>query len=330
MSSCEEIRAGLALQLAPGIGAEPLGIGHGAARVLLRTPRCRPASRSCRGKARRPPTIVAWPAIGVRHEPSSTARNARSAASAVAVSAWLIGASRSRVFASSRAGLDADRALPDRRQKFVELETRPSPRPRGRAASARRAPAASRRPRPRRACAAASRRCRAASTTFRSGRSRRSQRLPAQRRRCRPPRRAAAPAKRLRLAADERVARVLALAGTPPAPGPSGRTVGMSLAECTARSIAPSQQRLLDLLGEQALAAGLRQRPVLDAVAGGADHHELDPRPARSHAPRPAPSRTMPRLRQRQRAAARADPQVSAPEDCATGPRNGTRSRQLC
>ena len=30
-----------------------------------------------------------------------------------------------------------------------------------------------------------------------------------------------------------------------------------------------AQQRLLDLLGEQALAALLRQRPVLDGVAGG-------------------------------------------------------------
>ena len=71
------------------------------------------------------------------------------------------------------------------------------------------------------------------------------------------------------------------------------------------------RQRLLDLLGEQALAAGLRQRPVLDAVAGGADHLELDPlrvEPVRRgerlahHA----------RLRQRQRAAARAEPQDRA------------------
>src|SRR5262245_55779057 len=36
-------------------------------------------------------------------------------------------------------------------------------------------------------------------------------------------------------------------------------------------------ERLLDLLGEQALAAGLRQRPVADHVAGGADDLELDP-----------------------------------------------------
>ena len=38
---------------------------------------------------------------------------------------------------------------------------------------------------------------------------------------------------------------------------PSGSTVGMSLLECTARSMPPIEQRLLDLLGEQALAADL-------------------------------------------------------------------------
>ena len=62
----------------------------------------------------------------------------------------------------------------------------------------------------------------------------------------------------------------------------------MSLAECTARSMRPSEQRFLDLLGEQALAAHLRQRPVLDRVAGGADDNELDRRLDRPPAPRPA------------------------------------------
>src|SRR6516165_8576374 len=37
-----------------------------------------------------------------------------------------------------------------------------------------------------------------------------------------------------------------------------------------------SDERLLDFLGEEALAAGLRQRPVADDVAGGADHLELE------------------------------------------------------
>lgn len=42
-------------------------------------------------------------------------------------------------------------------------------------------------------------------------------------------------------------------------------------------TIDPSfQQRFVDLLGEQALAADLQQRSVLDAIARGADDHELD------------------------------------------------------
>ena len=36
------------------------------------------------------------------------------------------------------------------------------------------------------------------------------------------------------------------------------------------------QQRLLDLLGEQPLAAGIRERPVGNPVAGGADRAYLD------------------------------------------------------
>ena len=39
---------------------------------------------------------------------------------------------------------------------------------------------------------------------------------------------------------------------------------------------AAAEQRFLDLLDEQALAAGLGQRPVLDHVAGGLDDHDLD------------------------------------------------------
>src|SRR5512142_2636035 len=39
---------------------------------------------------------------------------------------------------------------------------------------------------------------------------------------------------------------------------------------------APVEQRLLDLLGEQALAADVRQRPILDAVAGGLDDDQRD------------------------------------------------------
>ena len=84
---CKEIRAGAALQLAAGVGAEPFGIAHVAlARRLERFAAVGLHDHAAKADAVRP-TIVAWPAIGVRHEPSSTARNARSAASALSVSA---------------------------------------------------------------------------------------------------------------------------------------------------------------------------------------------------------------------------------------------------
>ena len=68
------------------------------------------------------------------------------------------------------------------------------------------------------------------------------------------------------------------------------------------------QQRLLDLLGEQALAAGVRQRPVLDRVAAGADGLDFDP-VERDAARRGEAALHLPRLDQRQRRAARADAQ---------------------
>ena len=61
------------------------------------------------------------------------------------------------------------------------------------------------------------------------------------------------------------------------------------------------EQRLLDLLGEQPLAAGLRQRPVLDAVARGADRDDLDRVRATPCAAASAVAHHA-RLRQRQRA----------------------------
>ncbi len=68
------------------------------------------------------------------------------------------------------------------------------------------------------------------------------------------------------------------------------------------------QQRFLDLLGEQPLAAGLAQRTVLDAVARGTDRHDLDcifGDAMRRGERRPRHAR----LRQCERAAARADAQ---------------------
>ncbi len=53
--------------------------------------------------------------------------------------------------------------------------------------------------------------------------------------------------------------------------------VGKSFDECTARSMATREQRLLDFFGEQPLAAGVGERPILDHVAGCADDIDLDP-----------------------------------------------------
>ena len=50
---------------------------------------------------------------------------------------------------------------------------------------------------------------------------------------------------------------------------PGGSLVSRSFRLCTAKSIRPIQQRLVDFLGEQALAADIGQPPVLHRVAGG-------------------------------------------------------------
>ena len=74
----------------------------------------------------------------------------------------------------------------------------------------------------------------------------------------------------LRERAQEGVARVLALGD-----GGDDQAVGSTRPACPSangpRVDAAVQQRLLDLLGEQALAADLHQAAVLDAVAGGGD-----------------------------------------------------------
>jgi hypothetical protein len=72
----------------------------------------------------------------------------------------------------------------------------------------------------------------------------------------------------------------------------------------------PGKQRFLDFLGKKPFAAGVRQRTVLNHVAGGADDLDFD-------VERIAPQRRgelrayLRRLRQRQRTAARADAQRS-------------------
>ena len=66
---------------------------------------------------------------------------------------------------------------------------------------------------------------------------------------------------------------------------PSGCSEGMSFIECTAMSIGAGEQRLLDLAGEEALAADLAERPVLHPVAGGLDRHDRRRRPRAGRAP---------------------------------------------
>ena len=71
-------------------------------------------------------------------------------------------------------------------------------------------------------------------------------------------------------AQDQRVARILA----PQRAGEhdAGRQLGLQVLQAVHREVdAAVEQRLVDLLGEQALAADLRQAAVLHRVAGGAD-----------------------------------------------------------
>ena len=68
------------LSSAPGIGAERAPHRQRRRHARFRPPRCRRAARSGRETATRLRRKAAWPAIGVRQEPSSTARKARSAA----------------------------------------------------------------------------------------------------------------------------------------------------------------------------------------------------------------------------------------------------------
>ena len=204
------------------------------------------------------------------------------------------------------AGLDADRALADRRQKFVDVEQCRRGSRAGRAASSRRRQATSRPLRRPRACASASPRCRAAARSARSGRKRLHHRLPPQ-----------------RGGADHRAARQIAQALWPwrlmkasrassrgknaDSTRPGGSTVGMSFDECTARSMAPLSSASSISLVNSPLPPVV-ERTVLDRVAGGADDFDLDPRGVEAAGQGEA-ALHLARLHQRQRRAARADAQ---------------------
>ena len=96
-------------------------------------------------------------------------------------------------------------------------------------------------------------------------------------------------------------------AAPPPMASPSGRTAGMSLLLCTARSISPREQRVLDLLDEQPLAADLRERRILQPIAGGLDDDDA----RHGGPPRGGDARgDGVRLPQRELAAARSEPEL--------------------
>ena len=161
------------------------------------------------------------------------------------------------------------------------------------------------------------------STTFRSGRMRRAAPAGAATT-CRPSRRAAA-GQVARLAADESVAGVLARQEC--REHKTGRQERRHVLRGMHREIdAAVDQRLLDLLGEQPLAAGLRQRPVLNPVARWCGSPRSRSVPDRGRAPSPAASRTIPAC-----ASASGLPRVPIRRIAAwmqlwvsgTGPRNG-------
>ena len=176
---------------------------------------------------------------------------------------------------------------------------------RAQAARGRRARAAWRRPGLRRASSSRVSTLPRKSTTRRSGRMPLHLRLAPQRRGA-DHRAGRKLVKRRRLGADEGVAHIGARQdrGDAQPAGKIGRQGPSSSAPPCRHRL---EQRLVDLLGEQALAAELAQRLVLDAVAGGGDRAQArsspSPRPLRLKQARP----DMPRLPKRKRAAAGAD-----------------------
>ena len=114
-------------------------------------------------------------------------------------------------------------------------------------------------------------------------------------------------AQRIRLAADEHVARVLARQHR--GDREPGRQHGRHVLGRMHRQLdRAGNERLLDLLGEQALAARLVQRSIANDVAGGADDFELDALGVEAMGGGEMLADEA-RLRERERAAARSDAQ---------------------
>ena len=203
------------------------------------------------------------------------------------------------------AGLDADRALADRRQKFIDVEQsrcgvkQAEPLQAGDGEQRRVGFAGLDLAQPRLDVAAQRHDGKVRPQALDQG-------LPPQR--CRADHRAARQiAQGFGLSADEGVARILARQKR--RQHQAGRQHGGHVLRRMHREVdGAAEQRVLDLLGEQPLAAEVVERPVLDDVAGGADDLDLDPRGIEA-AGRGEAALHLARLHQRQRRAARADAQ---------------------
>ncbi len=220
----------------------------------------------------RPPSIRARAAMGVRQDPSSSASSARSAATAVVVVSQAMGASSARISGIVRPALDAQRALrhggehglhrQDAAGHGFEAEAlKPGQRQQGRVALARFELA---HPRVRVAAQGHDLQVRPVHQHLRR---------PAQRRGA-DPRALGQVHQRLGMGGEEGVARVVALEDAG-----DGEALGQPRLHVLHRMDGDIHlvrvERLLQLLGEQALAADLGERPVEDLVGHGGDDDEF-------------------------------------------------------
>ena len=282
-------------------GRAPRGRSRGARRAASAAA-VRSAPRRPRARAP-PPASKAWAPSGTLQPPPSAAEERALGRDRRAPSAaWSSGATAARSGRVVLAALERDRALPGRGHERARVEGLRRPRRRGPAARGPPSPAGSRRSGPRAAGAGACRRCRAGRSSRRSGRSAATSAPPPEAgrpdaRARRQLARAAAPTRRARRAG--RRAR-----GSRTSASPAGSAVGTSLSECTARSTSRASSASSISFRKAPLPPTASSRRSCSAVAGGGDLPEARPRgPSAS-----SRAWTWSRLPQRERAAARPDP----------------------
>jgi len=257
-----------------------------------------PSSRStCPRSTRRPPSSQAWPAIGVRHDPSSSLRNARSADTAVDC-----GEDGQRPLVAQPRG-QSDRGLADRRQEALDVE-----RHAGAMGEAETVQPGDRQQRrvDRAAFSLTQSRLDAAAQQFDLQVRPQSARLRLATQRGGPKTRAMRQSReRIGEGRDQRVARVLAdeKAAKNHSVGQKRRQV---LGRVHGRVDPPFEKGGVDLLGEEALAASVRERAVQNEIARRADHAEFDRRLVPALRQGDEPARLL-RLREGERGAAGAE-----------------------